>query len=73
MDRVERLILLAFTKKKLRALRKGFRDIKAGRTTPIKDIHNFVGEPAVTPILSQERSEKHVYLCPRSLIIGVRH
>ena len=41
----ERLILLAanpptFTKKELRALRKGFRDIKAGRTTPIKDIHN---------------------------------
>ena len=46
MDRVERLILLAanppptFTKKELRALRKDFRDIKAGRTTPIKDIHN---------------------------------
>ena len=46
MDRVERLILLAaapptFAKKELRALRKGFRDIKAGRTTPIKDIHNL--------------------------------
>lgn len=33
----------------------------------------LVRERAVTPILSQERSEKHVYLCPRSLIIGVRH
>lgn len=45
MDWVERLILLAadpkFTRKELRALRKGFRDIKAGLTTPIKDIHNL--------------------------------
>ena len=45
MDWVERLILLAadpkFTRKELRALRKGFRDIKAGHTTPIKDIHNL--------------------------------
>ena len=32
--------LLTFAKKELWALRKGFRDIKAGRTAPIKDIHN---------------------------------
>ena len=67
MDRVERLILLAadLHEEGTAGAPEGLSGHQ-GRPHDANQRHpQLVRERAVTPILSQERSEKHVYLCPR--------
>ena len=67
MDRVERLILLAADLREEGTV--GAQERLSGHQGRPHDANQRhlqrVVERAVTPILSQERSEKHVYLCPR--------